>query len=270
MLRIKHLLFFLFFQFGVVLSVKATFSFQAHWEDEFSKKEQEHLKKWIQDVGNAVEKTLGTYPFTTQVYFHRSTTTNEPVPWAHTARLNQEAVHFHVNPDFSYKELVEDWTAAHEIAHLSIPYVGKENSWFSEGYASYFQWQIMYNQGVITADEVKQKYTKRLASALPKFNSDLTFIEVVEQLQKRHDYSSYYYGGACYFIQMDQRLKSNTSFGLAEIIQKFQSNGRLKTTSLREVIVQFNYLSNSKYFTELMHSFRNDPAKKSVGETKYY
>lgn len=269
MVVFHRLLIILFFQLVSSFYSFSAFSFQSHWEDDFSLKEKEHLQKWIQHVGNAVESTLGKYPFNVQVYFHRSRATNEPVPWAHTSRTNEEAVHFHVNPSFSFQELISDWTAAHEIAHLSIPYIGQENSWFSEGYASYFQWQIMFNQGVLTKDELIQKYTQRLASALPKFQSDLSFIDIVKQLQKRHDYPTYYYGGACYFIQVDQQLKKINSSGLAGIIQKFQVNGRLETTNLNSLIIQLNKLSESTVFSELFDSFHNDPARESVGKTKY-
>lgn len=250
--------------------VSSQFQFDSHWEDDFKKKEKEHLINWIQSVGDAVEMTLGTYPFKVQIYFHRSTEIDEPVPWAHTSRNGEEAVHFYVNPEFSIEELISDWTAAHEISHLSIPFLGQENSWFAEGFASYFQWQIMFNQGVISKSELNEKYISRLASTLPKFKTDRTFIEVVQQLKKQHDYPAYYYGGACFFIQINQQLIAQKDMQLSKIIADFQLSGRLQVESIEELIKKLDDLTESQLFSVLLQSFESDPSTESIGKTNYF
>ena len=104
-----------------------------HWEDRFSRQEQQKLKKWLFTITYGVEQTLGIYPFEVHYYIHRRNFASEPVPWANTDRNYKQSVHFHVDPSFSFQEFIDDWTAPHEISHLSIPFVGRNQSWFSEG-----------------------------------------------------------------------------------------------------------------------------------------
>ena len=126
-----------------------------HWEDHFTPVEKEKLVDWLEQTTEAVQSTLGTYPFTIHFYMHRRDYANEPVPWAHTSRGSEQAVHFHVDPNYELKEFLADWTAPHEISHLSIPFLGKENSWFAEGYATYLQCQVMYTMGEYNQQSLK-------------------------------------------------------------------------------------------------------------------
>ena len=83
-----------------------------------------------------MERSIGSYPFTVTYYLSRKDNASEPVPWANTVRSGEQAVEFYVDPSYDLSEFLADWTAPHEISHLSIPYVGRSNMWFSEGYAS--------------------------------------------------------------------------------------------------------------------------------------
>ena len=96
------------------------------WEDDFTAKEQEMVKTWLQVTALSTAQTLGSYPFTVNLYIHKKTA-NEPVPWARTVRDNEQAIHFHIDTKFSLEEFQTDWTASHELSHLSIPFIGKEN-----------------------------------------------------------------------------------------------------------------------------------------------
>lgn len=109
-----------------------------HWEDSFSPGEKKNVENWLLNVTGAVETTLGVYPFDLHFYLHRQNGSSEPVPWAHTRRDNNQGVKFYIDPSFAPGSFTEDWTAPHEISHLSIPYLGRQHAWFAEGYASYF------------------------------------------------------------------------------------------------------------------------------------
>ena len=136
------------------------------WDDDFTETEKRKMFVWLDGASNAVFDTLGYYPFSIHVYMHKSTSRNEPVPWANTVRGEKQGIHFHVNPEYSLKGFFTDWTATHEISHLSIPFVGKENMWFSEGYASFMQWYILQHQGYYSIDEVHEKYRAKLVTPL--------------------------------------------------------------------------------------------------------
>ena len=237
------------------------------WEDEFSAKETQQIETWLSGVSEAIAQSFGAYPFTVKLYIHR-TSGREPVPWAETSRSGEQAVHFHIDPGFALKDFQKDWTAAHELSHLSIPFIGRSNMWFSEGYASYWQWQVLQQQGIYTAKEIQKKYSDKLKNILPYYNSNDSFIEVSGKLKKAHNYSALYWGGACYFFQVDALLKQDHNSSLREVIRKYQNNGRLTDDSLEDLISSLDEISKSTVFSEMLYAFQKGSAKDAVLPTK--
>lgn len=218
------------------LETKENSFFVWHWEAEFTKPEQDKIQKYISTVAAASFKVLGNYPFTIHFYIERSDSKNEPIPWAHTERSkNIQAVRFHINPDFDYDMFFADWTAPHEISHLSIPYLGKENAWFAEGYASYMQYQIMQEMGVYTKAEVKNKYLDKKQLIKNAYNDDLAFVKNANLLKKRYNFPALYWGGAQYFIKINELLaKQQTS--LVNEIKQYQTCCRLKDNDMSSLL----------------------------------
>ncbi len=141
-----------------------------HWEDEFSTAERDKVEDWLNSVTGAVESTLGVYPFTVHFYIHRRKGSSEPVPWASTRRQYVQGVDFHIDPSFSLQAFLDDWTAPHEISHLSIPYLGQEQSWFAEGYASFMQYQVMQKLGICSEQEVGEIYAEKIERVRPYYD----------------------------------------------------------------------------------------------------
>ena len=51
-----------------------------HWEDRFSPGETIKIESWLNSVTNAVEETLGAYPFDLHFYIYRRSGSREPEP----------------------------------------------------------------------------------------------------------------------------------------------------------------------------------------------
>lgn len=209
-----------------------------HWEDDFTSAERTKIKKYITAVSLATFKILGNYPFDVHYYFKRSDNKSEPIPWAHTERSKKiQAVHFHINPDFDYDVLYSDWTAPHEISHLSIPFLGNENSWFAEGYASYMQYQIMQELGIYTKDQVDKKYQEKIRNIQNDYSEDLVFTENSKSLRKRYNFPAMYWGGAKYFMHIDSLLRLQEGTNLNDLIMKYQICCRNKDKNI-EMLLQ--------------------------------
>lgn len=194
-----------------------------HWEDEFSLAEKTKVKKYMTTVSLATFNTLGQYPFDIHFYFKRTDNKNEPIPWAHTSRSNGiQGVHFTINPEFDYDVMFQDWTAPHEIAHLAIPFVGKENAWFSEGFATFMQYQIMHELGIYTNEEVELQYQKKIKNIQDDFSKTLPFTESVLALRAKHNYPAMYWGGANYFRKINKEMIALEGFSLATLIKEYQ------------------------------------------------
>ena len=157
-----------------------------------------------------------------------------------------------------------DWTAAHELSHLSIPFVGRSNMWFSEGYASYWQWQILLQQGIYSINEIQHKYRDKLDKIKPFYASDESFLETSGKLRTNHNYPAVYWGGVCYFFQVDSLLRQNHNTTLRAVIRNYQKNGRMTDESLEELISSLDAISKSKVFSKMLYTFQNGSAKESV------
>ncbi len=231
-----------------------------HWEDDFSKSEKEMLTKWLTEVVEGTQRTLGRFQFDVHLHLHRRDNSSEPVPWANTWKWPYQSAHFHVDPSYPYEDFMADWTAPHEISHLALPYIGENNSWFAEGFASYMQYQIMMNMGILSKDEVKKRYNQKITKQRRYFQSDNDMVSICRDLKKSHRYGPMYWGGACYFIQLDQELhKSSTS--LFEVVDKYQYKSRFEDRSMEDVVSSFDRLSGTSDASKMLEKFREKPAR---------
>lgn len=231
------------------------------YESDFSSSEKIKLEKWLNSTTMAVAKRLGDYPFQVHYYLNRSENAGEPVPWAHTERSDIQGVHFHVNPDFSLEDFLNDWTAPHEISHLAIPFVGKSNSWFAEGFATYMQNEVLLEMNEMTEKQVKDKYDSKLDAAYPYYQKEEPFAEVAMDLRSQHRYPQMYWGGAYFFVQLDKELKKNNGKSLCEVLVEYQDCCRLQDGSIDDIMTSFDQISDGNTSRELINNFRTLPAK---------
>jgi hypothetical protein len=230
-----------------------------HWEDSFAESETHQIKNWLATVNKAVIQTLGNYPFKTHFYIHRSTRGDEPVPWANTTRGKKQGVHFHINMDYPLNEFLNDWTAQHEISHLSIPFVGSENSWFSEGYATFMQYQIMKAQGVFTESEIQEKYLNRVADCKSSYQTNLTFPEAADSLKGVWNYPDMYWGGVSFFWTLNQEYqKQNRS--LNDVVKAYVNCCRVNESTPKELCEAFDKITQSEIATKLLDQYETQPA----------
>ncbi len=237
-----------------------------HWEDKFSIEESLMLQKWIIEVTKATEVTLGNYPFDIHYYFHKSDG-NEPVPFGHTAHVKHMAVHFHVNPSFNYQAFIDDWTAPHEISHLSIPFLGKKQRWFSEGYATFLSRQIMMDMGYFTQSEFDSLYLAKIINTKEVYDSKTdSFVQTANDLFKSHNCGAIYSGGASYFYTMDHYLREKHNIRFSDLVRDYQKCCRITDKSIDDVIASFDDMIKDSVFTALMDDYRHLPAVKLMNK----
>jgi M61 glycyl aminopeptidase len=231
-----------------------------HWEDSFSATEQQRLQHWIIRTDEALTELVGELPFTRHIFFHRRDGSREPVPWAHTQRSPTQGVHFYVDMSYPQRDFDEDWTAPHELSHLVIPYLGRKNAWFAEGFASYMQYQVMMQMGVLTSTDAKQRYTKRIERAEKKFAlDDLPFAEAAPKLRAMGQYPTMYWGGAVYFKQVAQQLETQGSISLLATLVSYVSCCRNEDASLQSLIERLDQLASGVVFRHCMDEFERQP-----------
>lgn len=231
-----------------------------HWEDSFNATEKRRLQNWIIRTDTALTELVGELPFTRHIFFHRRDDSGEPVPWAHTQRGSTQGVHFYVDLSYPQQDFDEDWTAPHELSHLVIPYLGRKNAWFAEGFASYMQYQVMMQMGVLTSTDAQQRYTQRIKRAEKKFAlDDLPFTEAAPKLRGMGQYPTMYWGGAVYFKQVAQQLDGQGKASLLATLASYVSCCRNDEASLQTLIEQLDQLASGEVFRHCMDEFERQP-----------
>ena len=232
-----------------------------NYESEFNDEEKSKLKSWIMEVVEATTASIGQYPFDLHIYFQRSNRGGQAVGFGHTIRGPEQSVRFYVDPSFSKEDFLADWVAPHEISHLSQPFVGKRNKWFSEGYATYMSRQIMIEMGYYTESEFDSLYRTKIAATKYAYGSPTsTHIEISDSLVSNYIYGDMYWGCASFFFTIDQQLKEKHNIRFRDVVKDYQSCCRLKDKTLLSIIESYDSIIEDNLFTELMKKYRNEPS----------
>lgn len=242
------------------------FQLRYHFEDEFSNEEQEKLKDWIDQIYAATQSTLGIYPFDVHIHFYSSDGSSRPVSFGLARRKDGiNSVNLYVNPAASMDDLLADWIAPHELSHLSIPFFGKSNKWFTEGYATFLSRQIMMDMGYYTQQSFDSTYASGIKAAALDYDSDeRTFIERSNELVENHHYSSMYWGSSSFFFTIDKKLRSQQNKRFVDIIKRYQVCCRLSDITLRDVIASLDKIIGESWCNDLMFIYRNKSANETL------
>jgi hypothetical protein len=238
--------------------------FKVHGLSVFKDDQAKMLESWLTKGVNATRATLGIYPTPLSLYLYPRKS-NQPVPWAYTRRDGKGSVHFHVDTRFGLTKFVDDWTVYHELAHMALPYLGSEYRWFSEGFASFMQYQIMAQAGVLKGN-LFDRYSNKINPHLRWFNSDLTAASIATRLMDNNQYPAAYWGSAYFFVLADTKLQQQHKISLTQLISLYQDCCRAQDNNLEEVLASLDGMIEDKLFTQLMDEFKNVPAKKLYPE----
>ena len=224
-----------------------------HYVDKFSAAEKHMLNGWISQVQLGLDRLFDTVPKNYTVELHRRSSTQSPVPWAHTSKGWRRKAHLYVDTRFNSLEFSRDWTASHELSHLLFPYLGDQGRWFAEGLASYLQYPIMYASEVLTWPEVSARVAERLQRVKrSRIDPDLSVLEHNRYLSRYGDFPRLYWGGASYFGLVDKTLAEQKQIRLFEVIAAYADCcTKQRIRSYQQMITLFDEISGSHVFTEV-------------------
>ena len=230
-----------------------------HWADTFSDDEKSKLTSWVSDAADSVQQFASPFPFDIHVTLHRSNSA-QPVPWGHTTRSDRQGVTLHVNPDATPAALREDWKAYHEIGHLLLPFLGNRNAWFAEGFASYIQYQAMHVAGVIDAERMRGRYRWHIERARGRFDMrELPFVTAAPRLRAKRQYPTMYWGGAVYFLRVDDRLRAADTSMSSVLARYVTCCRRNASSSLSALVDALDRISGTNAFRSELERIRSEP-----------
>ena len=223
------------------------------WEDRFTTQQQNSLINWIKHSEKGLISLFGPLPYNYNVYFHYAESCQTPIPRAHTDKSTGREVHFRVDMGHSLESFNKDWTASHELAHLMFPYLGENDRWFSEGLASYLQYQIMYaNKAMSWAQVINklQEHFKKTKEA--KHYDNVSIVNISKDARSVDNYLRLYWGGAAYFLIADKKLLEEKGMRLNDVIREYlKCCTQEKNASAISMIQTFDRISLTNVFTEV-------------------
>jgi len=220
---------------------------------------REQIDNWLIDIARGVERYLGDYPVkqTQVIVIAKKKKKQGPVPWGDFSRGNGFGIRFVVVPSYDIKEFYADWTATHEFSHQLLPKLVYDDIWLSEGLASYLQYVLMAQSGVLTQEQAWMrifKGLKRGEAGTKKFKNEP--LNMTSGNRKRGGRSGrtmrIYWSGALYFLKADLALREQSKgrVGLNDILLKLNrcciTGSKIWTG--KELAAKLDSLSGSKLF----------------------
>lgn len=246
----------------LIAEEKQEFGLKWVYVDSFDLAEKKKLESWISEIYDVTSKTIGPYPFDVSIHFFRSENGN-PVSFglAKAVEAGRQA-HFYVNPSASLADLRADWTAPHELSHLSIPFFGKKDKWFTEGFATFLSRQLLMEMDYYTQASFDSLYTSRIYEDSRHYTSTtLKFPEASDSLFGDHIYGPVYWCGASYFYILDKRMRDEKNKRFVDLIKEYQLCCRDTKETLNEVVVSLDKILNETWCQDLLKFYQDSSAK---------
>jgi predicted metalloprotease with PDZ domain len=127
-------------------------------------------------------------------------------PFGNVARGGGASVLMFVPRSFGPSELRRDWVLPHELSHLLLPFVAREDAWLPEGLATYYQELLRARAGVLSKAEALANIAQALRSALHEGTGRVLAAES-RDMHRTHAYRSVYWGGAGQLLIADVELR---------------------------------------------------------------
>ncbi|MFT5161814.1 MAG: hypothetical protein ACI9FJ_000380 [Alteromonadaceae bacterium] len=215
-----------------------------------AKRKAEYID-WIRQVAGAIAGLNGDFPLdNAQILITPIGARREAVPWGEVQRGGSTSAHFFVDSFRPIQEFKDDWTAAHELSHMLVPFINRDELWLSEGIASYYQNVARAKAGMISP---QKGWSKLLAGF-----SRGTKAAKKESLSNSSAIMQMYWGGAALYMMADAQLRkqSNNQQSVATVLSQFNRCCRPSITrwSGLKLMLQFDKISGTKIFSRLYYS----------------
>lgn len=214
------------------------------------------VRRWLGEAATAVSTLYGRFPLdSAQILVLPASRSGEPVPWAQVLRGGGASAHFFINAVASEAELRSDWTAAHELSHMLMPYIDRDDAWLSEGFASYFQNVLRARAGLLSAAEAWQKLDQGFQRGIDGTVEGRSLREASGSMNRDHAYMRVYWSGAAIALMADVRLRQQSdnrqSLGTAlEALGTCCLPGT-RTWSAHELFLELDELTGTDVFSDL-------------------
>jgi len=167
---------------------------------------------WLASTLQAASTVTGSFPRSdVRIKLRATSRSSSPIAFGQVRRTQPPQLRFYVSPEASLEGLNGDWRGYHEFAHLLIPFPGNDDIWFTEGFASYYQYLVQSRAGLISQRQAWQQ----LLAGFRRGESDrsgrgLTLRNLSPNMWQQRAQKRVYWTGAAFFLRIDIRLRTES------------------------------------------------------------
>jgi len=171
----------------------------------------EAVTRWIREAALAVTTAYGHFPLPgAQILVRAVDGDGSPVPWAQVLRGGGASAHFYIDAQATGAGLRADWTAAHELSHMLLPYIDRRDAWLSEGFASYYQNVLRARSGMLTPLEAWRLLDAGFRRGIDGTGPARTLSEASSEMNRTRGFMRVYWSGAAIALLADLRLRQSS------------------------------------------------------------
>jgi len=159
------------------------------------------LIEWVKRSLGIVTAYYGRFPVT-QLRIRVSSTGGGGVHHGTTFGMHGALIRISVGREVTAAELLDDWVLVHEMTHLTLPDVGPEHVWLSEGVAVYVEGVARAQAGNRPAVDVWAEQVRSMPRGLPQPDD--------AGLDHTHTWGRTYWGGALFCLLADVQIRQRT------------------------------------------------------------
>jgi hypothetical protein len=225
---------------------------------------------WLHTALRASSTATGRYPRRrVRVELRAAPSSHRTIAFGQVRRERPPRIVFWVDPEADLTSLRADWRSYHEFAHLLIPFPGNRDIWFTEGFASYYQYLLQSRAGLITE---RDAWTRLLAGfrrgVRDPAGRGRTLRALSPDMWREDAFRRVYWTGAAFFLRVDVRLraKSGGQHSLDRTLARFHEcclrTGRRWRAA--ELIERLGSLSIASIWREEYERIIDQPAEPDI------
>lgn len=159
---------------------------------------------WLSVAAEASSRVTGQTPFDriTALVVPTRDVPGMPVLFGVAGRGMRPTVTLLASQHATEAQLVPDWTAIHELSHLLTAYVDGEDTWLSEGLATYYEEVLRARQGLLTETQAWTQLVRGFERGRAASTSG-TLRDACTSMRAEHAYARVYWQGAALVLMAD-------------------------------------------------------------------
>ncbi|HEX6240779.1 MAG TPA: hypothetical protein VFZ61_07795, partial [Polyangiales bacterium] len=182
-------------------------------------------------------------------------------PFGNVARGGGASVLLLVPTSFDAATLTRDWVLPHELSHLLLPFLAREDAWLAEGFATYYQEVLRARAGLISPAEALSNIASALRSARREAGAE-SLCEQSRRMHQTHGYRAVYWGGAGHWLNVDMALRAAGAGQptLDTLLTWLRAEARLAPPyRAQELLAMLDQRSGTRLFSALLADCQSRP-----------